>query len=367
MRMSDRLAAAISLALIVVVSALPARACSMREGYRPPTNFELLERAELVVLGRLQAEPPARVDQHGIGRMTLQPIRVLKGELPDQPLAIMSMPGWDGQPIPSLPTSLNQSHFSAGLGACVRIFYPRGGLVLVMFERKQEGWQPVWAAWARTAEDVESEDGYWVRAAQTYLALQARTPFAARRAAVERLASELEGGAPDPLRQAMARDLRHHLRVTSGADRPGDSPMWSLLNTPREAAAFIVAEAVPAARGDPPRGGAVACLSGKESLHIMVPRIDRPVEIALTLGGRRFEAQGEQVKSTGGEQLIQAEPYVEGAIPLSEPLLAAMEAPAALSGLAIGDVTIEAPPGEVLPLLAHQCRFLRGQRTHPDR
>lgn len=320
----------------------------MREGYRTPTNFELLEKSDLVVLGRLQSELPSQPDANGVGSLKLEPIRVLKGTLPEQPLTIAGMTEWNGQPIPGLPTSLNVSHFSAGMGACVRIFYPRGGLVLAMFEKGAEGWTQVWAAFARTAEDVEAEDGFWVQAAEAYLALQASAPPAQRRAAVEARVAELATAAPDPLFQAMAIDLQDYLDATGGKERRSRARFWSLLNMPGGVAALIFPSV-------PGRGWALRCTAGRDGLTLEGPGSRQIVELALVIGGRHFDAAGEQLRSVDGEQMV------TGNLPLSEELLQALSSPAASAGVAAGTSTTLAPPADVLPLLARQCRQLRAQ------
>jgi hypothetical protein len=324
----------------------------MREGYRTPTNFELLEKADLVVVGRLQSGAPTGRDASGVGTMTLSPLRVLKGRLTRQPLNLMGMGDGNGMLIPSLPTSLDQSHFSAGLGACVRIFYPPDGLVLAMFERSPEGWRQSWAAFARTAEDVEAEDGIWVRAAEAYVALQAAASPAQRRAAVERRVAELNRTPADQLSQAMAADLQRYLDATSGADRRSDRPGWTLLSMPDETLAVVRASS-------PIQEGALGCSAGGNVLTLSVPRAERVAELAFVIGDRRFEGEGERLVDQDGVKVLIAE------VPISEELLQDLANPAAGAGIATGEAAAMAPPAEVLPLFAHQCRQLRSRQRLP--
>jgi hypothetical protein len=103
----------------------------------------------------------------------------------------------------------------------------------------------------------------------------------------------------------------------------------------------------------------MTCSAGSDNLALIAHQTDEAMPISLVIGDERFDADGEAVKTSFGER------FVEGKLPLTEHLLSALSAPAAGAGLRIGDSQVDAPPAEVLPLLAQQCRFLRTQTPAP--
>ncbi|MDF7774354.1 hypothetical protein P1X14_03775 [Sphingomonas sp. AOB5] len=200
------------LAAALLVVAPPALACSMAGEYRPPTNFELVQRADLVVLGRVESEIAAQPADWNKPNVRLLPIRAIKGELPVAPLGLIGTINNRGEPVPPHPTALNEVHPSTLWGGCIRQVYAKGTLVVATFVKTSDGsYSQIWSPFARAVEDVESEDGLWVRAATLYAGL-ADTP-------AERLPAVLEGEAKrleatgDPGAAAIAADLRVQLIV----------------------------------------------------------------------------------------------------------------------------------------------------------
>src|SRR5262245_54857553 len=120
--------------LLSLLSATPSGACSVEDGYKVPTNFELVRKATVIVLARVKDVPASMQPGHALEpQVTLEPVRFLKGSAPADQLGLI---GWR-QPgktfgIPTT-TTLSQSHFSTGIGGCVRQFYSPGELVVAMF------------------------------------------------------------------------------------------------------------------------------------------------------------------------------------------------------------------------------------------
>jgi hypothetical protein len=171
----------LSLAAALAATAVPSTACSVVRGYRIPSTLELTQRADAIVLARVEggvaARPSARDE-----RLTLAPILSLKGQ--SLPLRI-TMPGWleagPAKATPSDPAELAQANPDAFSGACNRYIFAKG-MTLLLFLTKRDGeWQAISAPFARTAEDVPSLDARWVKAVREYVAIAA-LPKAARRA-----------------------------------------------------------------------------------------------------------------------------------------------------------------------------------------
>lgn len=176
----------------------PALACSPVSGYRTPTNVEVVQEADLVVLARVEGERqvgPDRFDRV----VVLKPIRALKGALPSELIVggtIWERTGPMGsnkpdRPFAPMPTPLNRPHPTTLWGACLRQGYAQDALVLGAFKKDGEGYLQLGYAFARVVEDVEGLDGLWVRAAETYVRNQAsgggRKGLAAERDRLRRL------------------------------------------------------------------------------------------------------------------------------------------------------------------------------------
>jgi hypothetical protein len=335
--------------LIVLAAALlgtPAAACSMAEGYRIPSNFELVRQAELIVLARV-VSGATDLDSRDTW-VTLEPVRVLKGSLPAEPLRVLGVISLNGQPVPSMPTPLGPSHFSAGMGACIRLLYPQGGLVLALFERTPEGLRPMWAAWARLAEDVEGPEGIWVRAAETYIAVQQSVADGDLRAAAERRMAALRAQAGDLAAEAIAEDLQHYLDATApGGPVRRDAPAWLWLDTPEATGALLAG-----AGGQ--NGIGLRCERGGAALRIDRFGAEGTPQLTLLAGGQRFAAEGES-RTT----LPDGTRSVTGTVAFTPTLAGAMRTSPAPAGVeAAGSAPVTAAPGDVLQKLALRCAAL---------
>lgn len=198
---------------LAVAAAGGASACSVASDYRVPTNIELVEQSELIVLGSIEG---AEGDQTGgnpyDARLLLKPVRAIKGELPQAQLKLLGFLGFRGRPGAIIPTPLNSPHPSAMWGACIRQAYVKDGLVVAMFRSTPEGFVQIKAPFARAVEDVEGPDALWVRTAMLYSRLLEAPPGTERRAALEAERRRLEGE-PGEDAQAIAADIAHHLEL----------------------------------------------------------------------------------------------------------------------------------------------------------
>lgn len=189
-------------------------ACSLNEDeYRIPTNIELIERADLVVLGRVYADGPVSA-AYG-NELNLRPIRTLKGQAPKKLTLYGVMRDRQGKPIPPEPTALDLVHSSSTWGACDRQAYAPGTLVVAMFKKRPKGYVQMTYPFARNVEDVGSSEGLWVRAATLYADIIKQVPPAQRRKAFEKERERLLNRSGDPDAQAIAQDITRYLRATA--------------------------------------------------------------------------------------------------------------------------------------------------------
>ncbi|AKM08578.1 hypothetical protein [Pelagerythrobacter marensis] len=195
--------------------ATPAIACSVVPGYRVPTNLELAEKAELVLLGRVVGEVEGAELRDR--RLLVEPQVAIKGEVSDGPIVIagvrLDQPlAGGGSGLLSNPYELAEAHPDSFLGACIRRIFPRGTTVLFFLERASdgEGWRPSGGPFSRWAEDVLSEDAPWLTLTQLYVAAAA-APESRRRAMLEAEFAGLVALPADPVVQLIAADIARQL------------------------------------------------------------------------------------------------------------------------------------------------------------
>jgi len=204
--------AMLGLALLPLLSAAPAIACSVISSYRVPTNLELAERADLILLGTAEGEVPAGAE-HDMGVVVVRPIELLKGESLPAELRIRGFLSDNPRlVVASNPRDLFNPNPGALIGGCMRYIFQRGMLLLLFLERDDEGRLHVASyPFARSAEDVPSPEAPWVRAVRLYVEIAA-LPEAERRAALTARRDALRALAGDPDAALLAVDIDRQIR-----------------------------------------------------------------------------------------------------------------------------------------------------------
>jgi hypothetical protein len=228
------------LAALVALVPAGAIACSVPADYRPPTNFELVQRAEVIALVRIESGDFRYRGEHEPS-VRVRPVTLLKGAATPGDLGLPGLVGWEGKPVRPFVTSLSETHYSAFFGSCNRQIYPVGGLVLVFYTRSEGKLTPIGDPFSRSAEDVSGPDDLWVYAARHYLALQTGDPASLNDRVKADQAALL--ARPDWQSQAMALDLAGYLAI--GGDTPRIS-YWAIWTTDPQQASVVA----PFAPGD---------------------------------------------------------------------------------------------------------------------
>jgi hypothetical protein len=171
------------LALCAVLAAAPAAACSVVSGYRVPTNLELAERAEAIVLGTVEL-------QEGEGgafetRVVVRPTLLLKGAVLPAEVRLSGFLATGAVVVTSSdPRELHRVNPDALGGGCNRYIFRRGMQLVLFLRRDGRGeLRPELPPFARAAEDVPSADAPWVKAVRLYAEVAA-LPAKRRRAAL---------------------------------------------------------------------------------------------------------------------------------------------------------------------------------------
>ncbi len=202
-------------ALALFAAPLPAAACSVASGYRIPTNLDLVESADLILLGKVTPgdfAPDSTPEQ----MVSIEPIEAIKGRMPAGPVALAGGIASGEDAILSNPYDLKYAHPQSFAGACTRYMFADGARVLFFLKRSDTGWQGAGGPFSRWAEDVLTDDAPWLQAVRFYAGVAA-LPKAERAAALERQRSlwGAEGG--DPVAQILAADVDRQL---AGPNKP---------------------------------------------------------------------------------------------------------------------------------------------------
>jgi hypothetical protein len=158
----------------VMLITRPAWACEPVKGYRIPTNVELVQAADLIVLARVVSGPApgARIGLPWSDppQIVLEPVEVLKGQRPAKALRLFGITAeQDGTLVKPFPTSLAEPHPSSGDGGCVREKFAIGAMVVAMFRQTDKGLKQLNYPFARQEEDVAGPNSTWVRAVRYYV------------------------------------------------------------------------------------------------------------------------------------------------------------------------------------------------------
>jgi len=201
-------------ALALLAAPLPAAACSVASGYRVPTNLELVERADLILLADVVdgASAPGSEEEMQI---RIRPIAALKGTIPTGPI---TLPGamLDGATELSNPYDLEQPHPQSLAGACIRYAFPHGSRVLFFLKADGDGWVPSAPPFSRWAEDALGDDAPWLQAVRFYAEVGA-LPEGERKAAMTARRDALKAQDSDPVAQIVAADIDRQL---AGPNKP---------------------------------------------------------------------------------------------------------------------------------------------------
>jgi hypothetical protein len=187
----------------------PAVACSVDDSYRVPTNLELVQEADTILLGVVESGP---TDIEGIDDpgLVIRPTLLLKGQ--DLP-QVLHLPGMLALPrlaFPSDPEELQHPHPASGIGACIRYMFVQGSTVLFFLTEQDGRLMPLGYPFARWAEDVPSAESRWMRAVRLYVAISALPPTERQAALIAQRDALAAIGDADA--RAIAEDLERQLR-----------------------------------------------------------------------------------------------------------------------------------------------------------
>ncbi len=196
-------------AAALAAAPLPTFACSPASGYRVPTNMELVESADLILLATVSSGDS---DSHGTAEqmIALQPVEALKGAMPTAPIVIPAMIAASDEILLSNPYELQGAHPQSFAGACIRYAFPRGTRVLFFLDREGGQWHQAGGPFSRWAEDVLTDDAPWLQLVRFYIGIT-KLPEEERAAALGARHDELGELGEDPVALLIAADIDRQL------------------------------------------------------------------------------------------------------------------------------------------------------------
>ena len=196
-------------ALALLTAPLPAVACSVVPGYRVPTNMELVESADLILLATV-SDGDFAPDSTSEQQIQIQPVAALKGAMPAEPLAMPGMIAAGADALLSNPYELKEAHPQSLAGACARYMFPRGSRVLFFLSWQDDHWRAAGGPFSRWAEDVLTDEAPWLQVVRLYAEAASlppgeRTPYLTARRA------EYGAEGDNPVARLIAADIDRQL------------------------------------------------------------------------------------------------------------------------------------------------------------
>lgn len=207
------LAAVVLSALLAIAAPSTALACSVVDTYVRPSNFELVQIADVIVvatplrgLGRTDASPFETRTQFRVDE-------VLKGQAPAE-IEVIGL--GTGSIRPSNPNSIAYSHPQGHGGPCNRVTVARGVAYVLFLGKRGETYATLGYPFSRVSEDYAGEDALWTRTVRTYLRLQStETPMQQLSSLEAMRAAILANPKRTPADTALAEDIDQHLGSVS--------------------------------------------------------------------------------------------------------------------------------------------------------
>lgn len=185
-------------------------ACSMSKGFVAPTNFELVERAEAIVVAKATKQVKGK-DRGKI--IYFEVTNIIKGA---PPKIIKTNWGYFGKVEPSDPNDISSPHPDSWTGACSRQTFKKGNEYLLFLSSYDGGELGIGvSAYARDREDYAGANSLWATTVDYYVEVQKTKD---RYAQLETLANKYEAlklAAPDSDGGKLAKDIAGHFKSYS--------------------------------------------------------------------------------------------------------------------------------------------------------
>jgi hypothetical protein len=193
------------LALVLMLAPVAAQACSPVPGYIRPSNFELVQIADAIVVARPISERGGAIES----RVRFRVEQVLKGQAAPE----IEVPWFRlGRAFPSDPGVLAFSHPEGHAGSCNRTTLSTKASYILFLAKTADGYAQLGFPFSRVSEDYAGEGALWTRTIRTYLKIQSAAAPMAQLAELDALRAAI-AAQPSRTRDeaALAQDIADHL------------------------------------------------------------------------------------------------------------------------------------------------------------
>jgi hypothetical protein len=185
-----------------------ATACSMSGEFVRPTNFELVQMSDAIVIATAQQERRGKSDTS----VTFDVGERVKGQASPR----VEIFGRLGVPAPSDLSDIAYSHPEGHAGPCMRMTFRKGARYLLFLRKDEKGqFRQNSHAFSRINEDYAGEDNIWMRTVRRYVRLQATSRPMEQLTLLQRFAESGLGPTDEKLAPAEIADMRDHLSSLS--------------------------------------------------------------------------------------------------------------------------------------------------------
>src|SRR5258708_6674473 len=201
-----------------LLAAAPARGCEEATGSLAHTNYELVRRAEAIVLARAVRFSPSP-EHPECGKLIFEVEQVLSGEFRDATLTLDANLDESAGRTP-------EDDFSAprpSAAACIAEDYRLRGRYLLFLRQYSRRWDLSGPGFSRVNEEVNGPDSPWVQAVRLYLRVAALHGYDREKAALGQLRARMAAGEEaKALAGALVADIDRHFRTPSDAKSGAD-------------------------------------------------------------------------------------------------------------------------------------------------
>ncbi len=183
--------------------------CSLVDGALLPTNFELVQTSDAIVLAQATEETRRGSGSFTGVRFTI--VEMLRGSYPEKVLALAGGLPFAGA---SPEDDFSRARPGAFAGSCTAFDYRIGHLYVLFLERHDAKWDLHRVAFSRVNEEVASADSPWVSAVREYSRIADLGDYERRKQALIALSHR----ASPPL----ARDIERHFATPTAAKSVAD-------------------------------------------------------------------------------------------------------------------------------------------------
>ncbi|MEP3891361.1 MAG: hypothetical protein ABJN69_12955 [Hellea sp.] len=199
--------------LLGLLSYSHALACSMMGDWVKPTNFELVELADAIVI----AKPMSQSSFFGLddeNEITFSIVKTIKGEVPK---TITSESGRLGIFVrKSDANSISDAHWESFSGPCSRQTFKRGNPYVLFLSKRKDGTLSLGiTAFSRDKEDYAGPDSLWMKTISYYLDVQKMEDPDVQLSTLKRKYDELILSAAESDERKLTMDIAEHFSSMS--------------------------------------------------------------------------------------------------------------------------------------------------------